>query len=246
MLDAQSAAENLLKRETVRKVLEARGALGYWERFSDNFFGDRFRYGDGSAYFRSCIRKLKKAATKTPELPPAEHFVVPDFTPVRLKICDAIPHSYMPSHTPPQVNSLVAVYLTDGRRAELNLSDEFMDFEPLIARVQRVVDDETFECSWMESQPVKGEVLPDGLPQGYNGRWQDWSPPDEHEPLTTVIKLSDMYAANFKLYPGSRKMCGPLKTILKAGLSVFKAQKDDDCDAEVIDAMVHELESMSL
>lgn len=246
MLDAQSATDILLKRETVRQVLEARGVLEYWQRFPDNFYGDRGLYGDGSAYFRSCMRKLLKAATKTAELPAAVNNTdVPEFNPVRLKICDAIPSSYMPSHTPPRVNSLVAVHLTDDRRAELNLSDEFMNFEPLIARVARVVDDETFECSWLESQPVRGEVVPDGLPEGYNGRWQDWLPPDDEEPMT-VLNLSDIYAANFKLYPGSRKMCGPLKTILRAALSIFKAELEDRRDAEEVEQMLHDMERLSL
>lgn len=246
VLDAETATANLLKRDTVRKVLEARGVLGYWQNFCGNFYGNRNQYGDGSAYFRSCMRKLLKAATKTAELPAvnAHVDVVPDFKPVRLKICDAVPDSYMPSKAPPQAKSLVAVYFTDDRREELNLSGEFMDFEPLIARVQRVVDNETFECTWLESQPISGEIVPDGLPDGYNGRWQDWSPAEDEQIETTVIKLSDIYAANFKLYPGSRKMCGPLKTILKAGLRIFKTEKEGQ--AELIDAMLHEMHAMSM
>lgn len=248
MFDAQSATENLLKRETVRNVLAARGALEYWSTFSDNFFGARHLFGDGSAFFRSCIRKLLKGATKTAELQVLNEAVEiePEFQPVRLKICDAIPSSYMPSKTPPQVKSLVAVYLTSDRRDELGLSDSFSSFEPLIARVVRVIDDESFECSWLESQPVKGEVLLDGLPDGYNGRWQEWFPPHEDDPSTTVIRMSDIYAANFKLFPGSHKMCGPLKATLKAALSAVKALGEARSYDEIDATITRELHRLSL
>lgn len=247
MLDAKSAVANLLKRVTVRNVLEARGALGYWEKFGENFYGDRCLYGDGLAYFRSSMRKLLRAATKTAVLPAVDGCVIEHaFTPVRLKIANAVPPSYMPSKVPPIKKSLVAVYFTDERREELNLSEAFTEFEPLIACVERVIDSETFECSWLESQPCQGEVLPDGMPDGYNGRWRHWDPLNDDDPSTTVIQLSDIYAANFKLYPGSQKMCGPLKSILKSALSVFKVHKEDEHDTETIDEMVNQMNMLSM
>lgn len=234
-LDARAAVGNLLKKDTVRKVLEERGVLDYWRDFPENFFGDRSVYGDGSTFFRSAVRKLRRAATRTPKPPPAPAGagVVKPYDPVRQKIKNEIPSSYMPSSTPPQVKSLVAVYMTESRWNELGLNG-FDHFEPLIARVRRVIDSETFECQWLASQPVHGEAMENGLTDGYNGRWEPWEEEDGTVPLT-ILHSADIYAANFKLFPDSQKMCGSLKKILKRALNIFKgvAEEDDDMDEEL-------------
>lgn len=132
LTDAKAAVKSMLKRNTVRQVLEERGALAYWTQFVDNFFGDRYVYGDGSAYFRSVLRKLRRASTKTSKPPVEPAVAVKPFEPVRQRIRDTIPSSYMPSSVPPQARSLVAVYLSENRVRELGL-DGFRHFEPLIA-----------------------------------------------------------------------------------------------------------------
>lgn len=230
MADAKAAVGNLLKRKTVSTVLAERGVLGYWSAFIDDFFGDRSTYLDGSAYFRSVLRKLRRAATKTPQPPPGQPGPAEKpYDPVRQRIKEEIPSSYMPSSVPSQEGSLLAVYLTGDRVNELDLHG-FKNFEPLIARVNRVLDSETFECSWLEAQPVKGHEMANGMTDGYNGRWQEWTLENGTIPLS-VLKADDIYAANFKLMPATQKMCTSLKKILKRALSIFKGE-DDEEDSE--------------
>lgn len=205
-------------------VLDQYGARDYWKNFPDNFFGNRHLFGDGSQYFRVTMRKLVNACTKTPPLPVQ---ILDDIGQrrrdkdafIKQKLSEAIPSSYMPSpYSQIKVGSLIAVHLTEERCGELGLVG-FKDFQPLLARVCQVLDAENMECVWLVSQPLKGPHCEDGLSDGYRGRWHDWE--SDGEVFKTILKTDDCYARNFKLLPGSNRLCGPLAHVLKANLASF-------------------------
>lgn len=223
-------AAKVLKVETVRCVIEKYGADEYWRKFPNEFLEDRRSIGDGSAYYRTLMRKLAKAATKSvvPTVAAPQEQGPLKKSCVRQKMAQYIPSSYLPDpFAPPVKDSLVAVLLTEARCMEMGLRG-FAKYEPLIARVIRVVDSETFECIWLQSQPTKmkdGEV-PNGLTDGYTGKWSVWLQPDdegEEAPPKSIVKSDDIYASNFKLSPDTQAMCSALQTVLKKLLVEFKS-----------------------
>lgn len=231
LLDANAAVANLLKRPALRRVLDAYGVTKYWEDFVTHFYAERSVFGDGSALFRSMMRKLIAGATQAtlPAVAAETSTTIEPDAYIRQKICEAYPTSFMPNYFKrPSEGSLVAVYLTKQRLSELELVG-FRDFEPLIAVVRRVIDSDTFEVSWMEAQPIKGPALDDGLQIGYNGRWTVWGADHVTAAPTHTIKMHDIYANDFKLFD-SKKMSGPLKRVLKKLLA--HAKGDNSLESE--------------
>lgn len=226
LADMEKSVQNMFRLKNVREVLENAGAEKYWEEFRATVLSDTEALGNGSRYFQTCIRKLTRASAvlpRPPSLPVADRVVEAHQSKpsVRQKINQFFPTSYMPHPSAPiKEGSLLAVYLTEERRNELNLVG-FHAFEPLIAKATRVLSPNSYECIWLESQRVN-ENVPDGLVDGYNGRWRPWVLEDGEPAAPAVLKFDDIYAANFKLVPGSDRICFPLKSALKKALEVFK------------------------
>lgn len=225
-----SQARRVLTTDTVRWVVEKYGAGDYWRGFVDTFDEDRKKIGDGSEYYRTMMRKLSRAATKS-AIPTVEQVVEkgpPKKAYVRQQLVQAIASSYMPNpFAPICVGSLVAVYLTDARCAALDLKG-FAKFQPLIARVEQVLDADSFECIWLESQPArqKDGSVPNGMIDGYAGKWSVWYQEDEdgeRQIPKSVLTSDDIYAKHFKFMPDSQVMCGPLQATLKKMLETFKS-----------------------
>lgn len=223
LVDAKAAVKNLLKRPALRRVLDTFGVTEYWQNFVTGFYGERSYFGNGSALFRSMMRKLIAGATQA-DVPAVaaepSNYLEPDAY-IRQKICEAYPTSFMPNYFKrPSVGSLVAVYLPKQRLLELELVG-FRDYEPLIAVVRKVIEPDSFEINWMESQSTKGPPVDGGLLIGYNGRWTEWASEDGSPAPTLTIKMHDIYANDFKLFE-SKKMSGPLKRVLKHLLAYAK------------------------
>lgn len=222
---------NMFRLKNVRDVLVNAGADKYWEEFMGTVLTDTEALGDGSRYFHTCMRKLIRASAslpKPPSLPVPDRVVEANRSKpsVRQIINHGFPTSYMPHPSAPiKEGSLVAVYITEERCQELHL-DGFHSFEPLIAKTIRVVPPNSYECVWLESQPGN-EVVPDGLVDGYKGRWQLWLDDDGEPAPSVVLNFSDIYAANFKLVPGTNRIPVPLKHVLKEALEVFKKGLSD-------------------
>lgn len=105
------------------------------------------------------MRKLVRASTTVPPPPPP----IPADRPAPVKsrrefvqqqVLESFPTSYMPNDAPIRVDSLVAVHLPTRRADELGL-EGFGDYEPLLAKVVRVLDDGRYECLFLESQSVQ-------------------------------------------------------------------------------------------
>lgn len=132
-----------------------------------------------------------------------------------------MPHPFAPV----KAGSLAAVYLPDVRCDSLGLGG-FKDYEPLIARVVKVLGNDTFECQWLVSQPFRGDHEVDGLADGYSGRWCPWKPFEDEDAPLTVLSADDFYATNFKLTPKS-KLSPNLQDVLKKSLDIFKGYADE-------------------
>lgn len=125
LAEVKKQAAKVLKVETVACVMEKYGAADYWRDFSENFENDRNAIGDGSVYFRTMMRKLSKAATKTaaPVAEPVLEKMPPKKACVQIALSRAIPASYMPNpFAPIKEGALVAVHLSDARCTELGLT----------------------------------------------------------------------------------------------------------------------------
>lgn len=210
----------LKRKENVWRVLEQSGADLFWDEFPASFLTDLNTLGDGSRFYRASVQKLKKSATSSPiATVSAEPKEYPKPC-IRQVVKSSIHSSYMPSAlVPVVVGSLVAVDLTEARCKELKLDKAFVSYIPLIAKVCRLIDSVTYECSWMESQKLGGESCPDGLAEGYAGSWRDWIMPNGEAAPTTILKASDVYACNFLLLPKTAQMCVPLRDFLKQALA---------------------------
>lgn len=210
----------LKRKENVWRVLKQSGADLFWDDFPASFLADLNILGDGSRFFRAAMQKLKKAATSSPVFTPAQPKEQPKPY-IRQVIKSSVPSSYMPNALiPVTVGSLLAVHLTQARCKELVLDKAFTKYIPLIAKVRRLIDAVTYECSWMESQKLGGhEECPDGLTDGYAGSWRDWILPTGEAAPTTILKASDVYACNFLLLPKTGQLCVPLRDFLKQGLA---------------------------
>lgn len=224
--EVKKQAGRVLKVDTVRCVMEKYGVANYWTNFAEKFEDDRRELGDGSVYFRTLMRKLLKAATRSvaPEtVEPVPETSQPKKACVQIALTKAIPASYMPNpFAAIKEGTLVAVHLTDARCAELGVTG-FANFQPLIARVDRVLDSETFDCVWLKSVKKK-DAGAHGTTDGYQGKWSVWSQlnnNDEEEIPKSVIKSSDIYAKHFQFMPDSQSMCGPLQAVLKKMLNIF-------------------------
>lgn len=217
----------------MRRVLDTFGVTEYWENFVGNFYAERSVFGDGSQLFRSMMRKLISGATQTAPPPVVVEPGALAFDPdahIRQKICESFPITFMPNlFVRPSAGSLVAVYMPKQRLCDLGLVG-FKDFEPLVAVVREVIENDSFECSWMVSQPVKGPALPDGLRIGYNGRWAVWLAENGEPAPTVTLKLQDIYANDFKLSESTKKMPGPLKRVLKKLLAHAKGDTFEGSD----------------
>lgn len=134
-----------------------------------------------------------------------------------------MPHPFAPV----KVDSLVAVYLTVDRCNELDL-DGFAEFEPLIAKVVKVLDN-GFECHFLESQSAQGNSQRNGLVDGYNGRWHTWQPFEDQDPPVVALTAHDIYASNFKLTSRSR-LCLSLQDELKRSLAIFRSAANELAD----------------
>lgn len=181
--------------------------------------------------FSSSMRKLKRASTCVPPPPPP----VPVDRPVPAKsrrefvqqqVQESFPTSYMPNDAPVRVDSLLAVHLSLRRCEELGLKG-FQKYEPLLAKVVRVVNDGHYECLFLESQPVRGQPHVDGLSEGYRGRWDLWRLDDGTVPSPVLLKEDDIYCSNFKLIPKSDILCNSLKLRLHKSLKAFKESFPD-------------------
>lgn len=177
------------------------------------------------------MRKLLLASAKRPVPPlPAELVAtdtdVPKLPFVRQKINEGIPNSYMPHpFAPVRAGSLVAVYLSEDRCNELDLAG-FHQFEPLLARVSKVLANGAFESNFLESQSVNGKTRANGLEVGYNGRWDTWQPFEDEDPPVVVLTANDIYASNFKLTSRS-KLSSLLQDELKRSLDIFKGAAEN-------------------
>lgn len=137
------------------------------------------------------------------------------------QVSESFPTSYMPNESPIRPESLLAVYLPITRCDELHLNG-FQDYEPLLAKVVRVLDDGHYECLFLESQPVRGQAHTDGLAEGYKGRWDIWRLDDGTAAPSVILQEDDIYCKNFKLLPKSDTLCNALKLRLHKSLRRFK------------------------
>lgn len=227
MLKMEKSVRSLLSLKNVWDVLVAAGADDYWNSFLETILDDMRRLGDGSAYFKTCMRKLRRASAvleqPAPALPVADPVQKAKTNPaVRQKLMESIPQSYMPHPTAPiRAGSLIAAYMSANRCKDLGLVG-FEKYEPIIGKILQVLGPDAYECMWLESQSVRGVATVDGLPDGYNGKWQPWTLPNGEQGPPAVVCMDDIYAANFKFTPGNDRMCNALKSKLKEMLEIFK------------------------